>query len=125
MRLKTKGDGIVASLLDQDGNSSKTLEEIREEVNSKTSEEQQKQKDRFDKSRKVARKYKIGDLVRIEREICNNNGKSKKLLPKLQGPYRIIKVLDNDRYVVTDTPLTRKQNRKYEGVISVDKIHPG
>lgn len=125
LRLRTKGDGIVASLLDknQDG-ANQSLEAIRNEVSSKVCEEQEKQKHRFDKSRKAAREFKVGDLVRIERDISSNNGKSKKLLPKLQGPYRIVKVLLNDRYVVEDTPLTRKQNKRYEGIISVDKIHP-
>lgn len=123
-RLRSKSDGIVASLLDHGESSTDNVQEIRDGVNLKISEEQSRQKQMFDKNRRVARKYEVGDLVRIEREIGSNNGQSRKLLPKLQGPYRIIKVLDRDRYVVQDTPMTRKQNRKYEAVISVDKIHP-
>lgn len=105
IRVRTKGDGMIASLLDCDGNESKTLSEVRNEVNLRVSNEQIKQKNRFDRKRKEATIYKAGDLVRIEREIANNNGKSKKLLPKIQGPYRITKALDHDRYVVEDTPL--------------------
>ncbi|KAL4708356.1 hypothetical protein ACJJTC_019592 [Scirpophaga incertulas] len=65
----------------------------------------------------------LGDLVRVEREIPST-GKSRKLVPKLRGPYRIVQVLGNDRYVVEDTPLSRKGNRKFSGVFSIDKIFP-
>ncbi|KAL0832340.1 hypothetical protein ABMA28_001773 [Loxostege sticticalis] len=123
LRFRTKGDGIVSSLLDCERGKTE-LSEIRNQVNERVAQEQRRQKERFDKGRKSVTLYKVGDLVRIEREVTNNSGKSKKLLPKLQGPYRIIKVLDKDRFVVEDTPLTRKQNRRYEGVISIDKIHP-
>lgn len=34
-------------------------------------------------------------------------GKSMKLAPKFQGIYRIVKVLNNDRFIIEDTPLTR------------------
>ncbi|KAL0810525.1 hypothetical protein ABMA28_010646 [Loxostege sticticalis] len=126
IKLRAKSDGIVASLIDQAevGNSQESLHDIREEVNTKINKEQKKQKERFDRNRKKGRKYKEGDLVRIEREIGTNNGQSRKLMAKLQGPYRIVKVLDKDRYVIEDTPLTRKQNRKYEAVVALDKIHP-
>lgn len=51
-------------------------------------------------------------------------GKSKKLTPKFHGPYRIVKILPNDRFVVEDTPLSRKGNKRYENVVALDKIHP-
>lgn len=68
-------------------------------------------------------KFKLGELVRVARE-THNVGKSKKLLPKLSGPYRITKVFDNDRYEVVDTPLTKKGTTVYKGVYAVDKIYP-
>lgn len=46
------------------------------------------------------------------------------MLPKLSGPYKITKVLDNDRYEVIDTPITKKGNSTYTGVFAVDKIFP-
>ncbi|KAG7309482.1 hypothetical protein JYU34_005450 [Plutella xylostella] len=122
-RLRTKGDGLVSSLLENEVNR-EPIDDVRQEVNQNIAKEQNKQKARFDKKRKESTKYKIGDLVRIERDVTSNNGKSRKLLQKIQGPYRVIKVLDNDRYIVEDTPLTRKQNRRYEGVIAVDKMFP-
>lgn len=87
--------------------------------------QQEKDKHRFDKKRKVTQHYKEGDLVRVERDITNNGGKSKKLVPKYQGPYRILKILPNDRYVIEDTPITKKNNnRRYETVVAMDKIRP-
>ncbi|OWR53389.1 putative orf [Danaus plexippus plexippus] len=99
---------------------------MRSEVADKIEKEQAIAKDRFDKHRRLTHIYSEGDLVRIERMTFDKDriGKSKKLMPKFHGPYRIIKVLSKDRYVVGDTPLTRKGNKRYENVVSIDKIHP-
>lgn len=59
----------------------------------------------------------------MERQVPHD-GKSQKLTVKFQGPYRIIKILPNDRFLVEDTPLTRKHGRKYEGIVAIDKIQP-
>lgn len=100
----------------------KDIEVIREEMSEHIRKNQLKQKEGFDKTRKKVN-YKIGDLVRVEREI-QSTGSSKKLIPKLRGPYRIVQVLDKDRYVIEDTPLSRKGSRAFTGTFSVDKIHP-
>ncbi|KOB77587.1 Transposon Ty3-G Gag-Pol polyprotein [Operophtera brumata] len=73
--------------------------------------------------RKAPTQYEVGDLVRIERQV-QHDGKSQKLSVKYQGPYRIVKLLPNDRFLVEDTPLTRKHGRKYEAVVAIDKIQP-
>lgn len=99
-----------------------SLEDTRKEISEHIKENQNKQKQRFDKARKEV-KYKIGELVRVERDVPSV-GKSRKLVPKLRGPYRIAEVLDNDRYVIEDTPLSKKGNRRFNGIFSVDKIHP-
>ncbi|KAF9804620.1 hypothetical protein SFRURICE_014528 [Spodoptera frugiperda] len=52
-----------------------------------------------------------------------SSGKSKKLESKCQGPYRIKKILPNDRFIIVDTPLTRK-GKAYENVVAIDKIYP-
>lgn len=67
--------------------------------------------------------FKVGDPVRVEREIPST-GKSRKLVPKLRGPYRIVEVFDNDRYKIDDTPVTLKGITNFTGVFSVDKIYP-
>lgn len=78
---------------------------------------------RYDKSRCKPIQYKVGDLVRIERQVPAT-GSSRKLVPKFQGPYKVTKVYDHDRYQVEDTPMTRKGNKRYSTVIAVDKIKP-
>lgn len=101
-------------------------DEIRVEVRERVESQQIKQKTNFDKRRKVAHTYKIGDLVRVEREIGSNvPGQSRKLMPKCSGPYRVVNVLENDRYEVEDTPITKKTGKPtYKAIFAVDKIHP-
>ncbi|KAL4719183.1 hypothetical protein ACJJTC_006859 [Scirpophaga incertulas] len=48
----------------------------------------------------------------------------KKLLPKFHGPYRILKILPNDRFLVEDTPLSRRGSKMYENIVALDKMHP-
>lgn len=98
--------------------------QMREEASDKLTKSQEKQKNRFDLSRCRPRQFKSGQLVRVEREI-GEKGKSKKLVRKCLGPYRIITVLPNDRYEVEDTMITRKKGKAiYKGVFPVDKIYP-
>lgn len=117
-------DGLTNSLV-SDANKTNEISQVRESVQNHILIDQQKQKIRFDKTRKEAKSYKIGDLVRVERDINSAPGESRKLVKKISGPYRVTKVLSNDRYEVQDTPVTRKEGRgAYTGVYPVDKIHP-
>lgn len=102
------------------------LMKLRKESKERIEKERNIAKDRYDKHRKLPTKYNEGDLVRIERTTFDKDriGKSKKLMPKFHGPYGIVKILDNDRFVVEDTPLTRRGNKMYENIVSIDKIHP-
>lgn len=101
-------------------------EDMRSKVSERMAEQQRKQKESFDKRRKIAHKYNVGDLVRVERELSNAlPGQSRKLLPKCSGPYRVVRVFENDRYEIEDTPITKKSGKpKYKAVFAVDKIHP-
>lgn len=116
---------IMSELADDVSNSSdsQNLSEIRDEINTHIKAYQEAQKKAYDEKRCPAPKYNVGDLVRVERQIPAS-GSSKKLVPKFQGPYRIVKVLDYDRYQIEDTPLTRKSNRSYSTIVAVDKIRP-
>lgn len=102
------------------------LQSLRSNASDSIQKQQEAAKREFDKHRKSATKYNVGDLVRIERNVFDKDlvGKSKKLTPKFHGPYRIVKILPNDRFVVEDTPLVRKGNKRYENVVAIDKIHP-
>lgn len=99
------------------------MDEIREDISHHVRTNQEAQKIYYDKKRSPAIKYKVGDLVRVERHVPAT-GTSKKLVPKFQGPYKITHVLDFDRYQIADTPLTQKGNRRYSNVVAVDKIKP-
>lgn len=101
-------------------------EDLRLKVSERIVSEQSKQKVNFDKKRKLAHKYNVGDLVRVERDVNSAiPGQSKKLLPKCYGPYRVVRVLENDRYEVEDTPITKKNGKSsYKAIFAVDKIHP-
>lgn len=100
---------------------SQDLSQIRVEINSHVNSYQESQKRAYDAKHCPAPKYKVGDLVRVERQVPAT-GNSKKLVPRFQGPYRITKVYDFDRYQIEDTPLTRKSNRPYSTVVASDKI---
>ncbi|KAI5637849.1 hypothetical protein NE865_09504 [Phthorimaea operculella] len=90
----------------------------------KDSDPQTKDKDRFDAKRKTSHVYREGDLVSVKRDVPSD-GKSMKLAAKFQGPYRIKKVLPNERFVVEDTPLTKKKgHRGYDNVVAIDKLKP-
>lgn len=96
--VKCRSEGILNAVLDDTINlmPEKELQSVRDEAREKIIEKQSRDKERFDKRRKVARTYKEGDLVRVERQVPHD-GQSQKLVVKYQGPYRVIKVLPNDR----------------------------
>ncbi|CAH2218005.1 jg19310 [Pararge aegeria aegeria] len=99
------------------------LEDLRQETGELIKKQQVRDAANFNKHRKAVTIYKEGDLVRVERQVPHD-GKSQKLVLKYQGPYRIMKLLDNDRFLIEDTPLTRKRGRRYEGIVAIDKIQP-
>ncbi|CAK1600859.1 unnamed protein product [Parnassius mnemosyne] len=107
--INNRSQGILSTIINDTLNviSSDELESVREEANKRIQAQQQKDVDRYNRHRKAGRKYKVGDLVRIERQVPHD-GKSQKLVIKYQGPYRIIKALPHDRFIVEDTPLSRK-----------------
>lgn len=102
------------------------LSNVRSGASERVQKQQELAKKYFDRHRKLSTIYKIGDLVRIERTLTDKAivGKSKKLVAKFQGLYRIVKILPNDRYLVEDTPITHKGNRRYKNIVAVDKLHP-
>ncbi|KMQ83277.1 blastopia polyprotein [Lasius niger] len=72
-------------------------EEDREEARKNILKIQEENRKNFNKHRKKARAYEIGDLVAIQR---TQFGTGMKLRPKFFGPYEIVKVKSNDRYEV-------------------------
>lgn len=123
--IKCRSEGILGAVLDDTVSitSGKELIDMRDEAREKIIEKQIKDQEKFNSRRKPAKRYSEGDLVRVERQYPHD-GQSQKLVMKFQGPYRVLKALPNDRYVIEDTPLSRKNNRRYEAIVAVDKMQP-
>jgi hypothetical protein len=87
----------------------------REQASKIIQEKQAEQKARYDRSRKPMPDYRVGQHVLIRKVIPTNDGKSKKLLQKYSGPYEIKKILDSDRFLITDIPGATRSQKFYEG----------
>lgn len=72
-------------------------EELRDQAKKSIERVQRENKKNYDAKRKEAFPYREGDLVAIRR---TQHGPGLKFAHKYLGPYEIIKVLHNDRYVV-------------------------
>lgn len=75
----------------------------------------------YDRKRKKAREYEVGDIVFVRGKAAAT-GESRKLSSKYRGPYEVKKVLGNDRYLISDIEGERQSTREYNGVASADRI---
>lgn len=64
--------------------------------------------------------YNVGDLVYIHN--VDTTPGNKKFIPKFKGPYRVAKVLPNDRYVIADVDGMQISQIPYDGVIEARNI---
>ncbi|CAH1994471.1 unnamed protein product [Acanthoscelides obtectus] len=80
-----------------------------------------KKKERFDKTRIQAKKYLVDDVVMVLKTDAPCTGASRKLVPKYKGPFKVTKVLYNDRYEVVDL---RENYKRYKTVVAADKMKP-
>lgn len=113
----------IAEITNNNNKNKDSLDEIRQAASDKIKEVQQKQKEKHDAHRVAAPTYKVGELVKITKISFRNKGKSTKLLPKFIGPYKVAKVLGNDRYEISTIP-GFKQSRLYETVVASDRMRP-
>lgn len=90
------------------------LEKIRDEAGTKTKKLQDYNKEQYDKHCRVNTKYKVNDLVALRN--TKTVGENSKLMKKFKGPYVVRKVLDNDRYVVSDLDGYQVTGKRFEGV---------
>lgn len=64
----------------------------------------------------------MGDLV-VVRKQGFSDGQSKKLQPKYKGPFRIVKRLGNDRFLVKELVGSGRSRRaKFENVESAERL---
>lgn len=101
------------------------LDQLRHNAQTKINECQQRSAMRYNLRRKAARKYKVGDYVEIK-NVETAAGVNKKLVPKFKGPYLqlVKKVLDHDRYMISDIDGFQVTQRPYNGVAAPDQMRP-
>lgn len=105
----------------QEVESQLNLAELRQNIKAHINKEQLAQKERYDKARRDARRYSEGDLVLVQITSEPATGSSRKLRPKFKGPFRVRKVLINDRYDVEDL---REGFRRNRTVVAADRMKP-
>lgn len=66
-------------------------------------------------------KYFVGEFVVIK-NIDTTIGVNKKLAPKYKGPYKITKILPNDRYVLSDIETFQVTQIPYNGILEAANI---
>ena len=85
---------------------------VREEIITRIAEDQRKQKERFDARRRKGHLYQVGDLVMTKVQCNPVTGSSQKLMPKWRGPFRVTKLLDHDRFEISDIPGAIRSQKK-------------
>lgn len=95
------------------------LQSLRLHIKDHITDDQRKQKERYDKRRRRAERYELGDLVLVQITSEASTGSSRKLLPKFKGPFQVVRVMLNDRYEVEDM---REQRRHQRTVVAVDRM---
>ena len=108
---------MLNSMLDTDRN----LHEIRQEATANILKAQRSNEILYNKKRKEATAYNVGDYVMIK-NVDTTAGTNKKLLPKFKGPYEVTKILDHDIYIVEDIEGFQVTQIPYSGVLSPDNM---
>ena len=107
--------------LDANSDVERDLSAFRDATSEKIEKCQQENEKCYDRKRKPAVKYEVGDHVVISNHVVAP-GVNKKLLPKFKGPYVVTKVLENDRYVISDIEGFQKTRIPFTGIIGPDQM---
>ncbi|GFV06658.1 transposon Tf2-8 polyprotein [Trichonephila clavipes] len=99
VKMRTKQDLEILKLLEEEivETFTENREKIRDEAKRNILKMQEENCRNFNKKRKRAHQYEIGDIVSIQR---TQFGTGLKLRPKFFGPYEVVKVKPKDRYDV-------------------------
>jgi hypothetical protein len=97
------------------------LEKLRQDASNHIDKVHKQNKTYYDSKHKLPTNY-----IEVYLILINNYdvtpGINNKLIPKFKGPYVIKKKLPNDRFVVTDIPGFKQNQRLYEDIISIGNI---
>jgi len=77
----------------------------------------------YDLQHKKPTIYSVGDLVMI-RDVTLKPGEERKFKARYKGPYKVVKILKKNRYVITDIPGFNVVPRPYNSILSTDKLKP-
>lgn len=90
-------------------------------IEQKLEQNRVKVKSNYDKKRRKSQQLQPGQhvLIRIE---ASSSAVSHKLRPRFKGPYKVKKVLPNDRYVVGVIEGEMQTSREFEGVFPIDSL---
>lgn len=105
----------------QDDNVCRDVDKLRELAATHIQESQEKNLNMFQKKHKPALNYSVGEFVVI-RNVDTTIGTNKKFVPKYKGPYRIHKVLPNDRYVIRDIENAQISQIPYDGIVEACRL---
>lgn len=117
--------GFERNILGDLGEDNITINRENDRENAKNSMDKQSEqmKKHFDAKRKKSKEYKIGSLVlwsganKDQKDIC------RKTKIRYGGPYKISKVLGNDRYQIVALK-GMKGYQKYKAVVSAEQLRP-
>lgn len=120
-RTASTSEGVIRNALHENDSSDEVdVDEIRNNAKSHIEKSQAYMKNYYDKNRAPTKFYNEGDLVMIPNHFLPADGKSKKLLQKFRGPFKVTAVLENDRYEITSIPGFTK--RKYKSIYPADQL---
>lgn len=99
----------------------RNVKEIRGKAHEKQIRAQAYNENYVNSRRKDPIKYTVGDYVVVKNFDCSV-GANRKLIPKYKGPYKITKVLENDRYILEDVDGFQQTQIPYKGIWSTQNI---
>lgn len=97
------------------------LSALRENASRHIEVSQEKNSALFRKRHNIPKSFTESEYVVI-RNVDTTIGTNKKFVPKYRGPYRIHKVLPNDRYVIRDIENCQISQLPYDGIIEAARI---
>lgn len=116
------GPSNVGTVVDHDDPDAVDVTALRNKITDKIKVMQAQQKDKFDAHRAEPVNYSEGDLVLVKISSIVSTGQSKKLVPKWKGPFKVSKVLENDRYEVKGIFGSERSRVPYTGVYAIEHM---
>lgn len=120
-RTTNTSEGIIQNALQENEDSDITkIDEVRSKAKRHIEKTQGHMKEYYDRNKAPTKFFNEGDLVMIPNHCLPADGRSKKLVKKYRGPFKISAVLDHDRYEITSIPGFTK--RAYKSVYPADQM---